>query len=167
MTLPNIENYIHAAGARIADLLNKMGYTVTSVSNSVNRHGGSSCYIKIEELGPIRFRISDHTANQYFRIGEISIVDDADEAYLNDVFANLDRNAKTSADQRAQQDAKRDAREAPFKARFLAAPHHERHGILVECYAWAASDKAARKEIWARWTGLKSSSPSISARISP
>lgn len=127
-----------------------MGKSVGEIDFSTNRFGQKSAYFDVAGHG--RFRVSDHSCNTDFRINERTVdVNSATKAEAERI-ATLDAVAAKAAKQdRAGKLADRDAYEAPFKARFLSAKEHERAEIVIEAYKGTSHDKAARKEIAARW----------------
>lgn len=141
-------NSIFQNADRIAALLMARGETVFGVSKSVNRFGGFSAYI---DCGSIRYRVSDHACNTDFRVGESDIPQNADAAYFDDAARLADEMRALAAEKKAKALAERDAFEAPFIARFKEAKEHEQFGIVVEAYPDTHYNKAARREILARF----------------
>ena len=144
-------NEIFANADRIADLLRSRGEYVLHVSRSENRFGEYSAYI---DCGSIPYRVSDHSCNSDFRVGEIDVPVNADNAYFDVLAAN-----KKAAQNRAQK-AKEIAaaelleKDLPFIVRYNAATENKKQ-IIIEAYPNAAHNNRQQKEIAARWKACK------------
>lgn len=136
-----MQNDIHNQAEALAEEFRALGRSVT-VSHSINRNGDASSYLVVSGIRD-RIRVSDHYSN----------TTDAVDAFgsAEEMVAAYEEAAKSAAEKRAAELAERDAREAPFKARFKACKPHEEGDIIVECYPHMIHDKAARREVRARW----------------
>ena len=133
-------NDIHAQAESLAVEFRALGRSVT-VSHSTNRNGDHSSYLSVSGLSR-RIRVSDHFS------GTTDAVDAFGSAA--DMIAAAERSVIDYQVKREDEMAERDAREAPFKARYLAATENKK-AIIIECYPSAWANKAAQKEIAARW----------------
>lgn len=126
------------------------GKSVGEIQFSENRFGQFSAYFDVSSHG--RFRVSDHSRNENFATERTVHFGDVSAERVARII-ELDANARAEhAVKVAAENSERDAFEAPFKARWQAAPEHERHAIICAMRPWLAADKAARKEVIARWT---------------
>jgi hypothetical protein len=140
---------IHTAADRIAAILTDIGQPPHEITHSTNRYGQKSSYI---DMGRFRFRVSDHPANENFRVAEVPMQANATRQDLIEFFARCE---EAQQDRKSRESAwliERERMEAPFKARFLAEKMSERQtAIIGECYPGVTNNKAITKEIRKRW----------------
>ncbi len=143
-------NAIFDNAARLREVFAAQGQSVRELSISTNRHGEHSAHFAIG--GGLRVRVSDHSCNTDFRIGEIGVSQDANDADVAAILATIERNTVEDRLARSEQDRRQDERDAPFAARFRAAAQHQQHDIIIEAYPASANDKAMRRTIAVRWS---------------
>lgn len=150
---------VFTAAEYLRDALREAGRSALDhITRSTNRHGQNSAYI---ECGSHRYRVSDHPCNDHFRPAETSVhyaecdTPEKAKALVSELFDAAEVARHKKAEDKANAEAERDAREAPFRAKYLAAAEHskERFDAIVECYGWMNADKAARREVARRWEG--------------
>lgn len=124
-----------------------------AIDNSTNREGGSSSYFDVVVDGvSTRVRISDHSANATYRVGETHVdYSLATDEHAKRLIAEMIASGHRAKAEEARKQAERDAYEAPYRARYLSAKPHEQHAILCEAYPAAAQNKQWRQEIMGRW----------------
>ena len=145
-------NEVFEAAKTFQQAFQTLGKAVSTIDFSTNRNGQFSAYFEVSGHG--RIRVSDHLANQDFRIAERTVdFADATPAKAAEIIEGDMAYAKEQAAKRADAMARQDAYEAPFKARFLAARQHERTDIIIEAYPAMRHDKARRREVADRWFG--------------
>lgn len=143
------QRLVHKTADEFRQAMIDIGVKCGPIDHSINRHGEASSYFRALRT---TFRISDHDANEAFRVNEVSIlVRNATAAEARRIASEFRRRDKLNAVEQCRELKKRDAFEAPFKARFLAAKEHEQHGILCEAYPAAARDVHLRRAVRARW----------------
>jgi len=125
------------------------GKAVGEIQFSENRYGQFSAYFDVGGHG--RFRVSDHSRNENFATERTVDYNDVSPERVAR-FIKIDSEATAKHQEKvAAEIAERDAFEAPYKAKWLSAPAHERKEILCSMRPWLRSDKVAYNEIRQRW----------------
>ena len=147
--MPETNLSIREQAEQFANRLRALGVEVGDIQHSVNRHGQNSAYIATQNG---QLRISDHDANMDFRPGQIAIYDTSESGVQQFVERAQHAQAEGAA-RRASAAEIQAAHEEPFIQRFLAAPEHERHSIILEAYPELSGPhfKQKRQELLRRW----------------
>jgi hypothetical protein len=147
--IPETNLSIRDQAEQFSNRLRALGVKVGDIQHSVNRNGQNSAYLSTEHG---QLRISDHDVNMDFRPGQIAIYDTSESGAQR--FVERAQRAKTEgAARRASAAEIQAAHEEPFIQRFLSAPEHKRHSIILEAYPELSGPhyKQKRMELLRRW----------------